>query len=776
MRGNIAAALVLLLVCVASAAGAQTGLPLDIRDAMGQRVPLPQGGVGDLSADGARVAYTVCDPRRVEATADPNPGTRFSSTGVPRNAWGCDVWVQATSGGAELNVTKGRGNSWAPMWSPDGQRLVFYSDRDGAARLWEWRPRAVSLRRVSQAIVRDVFAARGYAPAWTHDGRAVVVPLLRAGAALNGELAGETRKTPIPRTDGATVTVFDMPRGELGTPAPRVRELPPWVRVDIGVINVATGAVHQLLSDVGIIGYRVSPTGPGLAVMLQRLGPSERVAGGIMDIALVSTTGSANARVVVRDIHAANSGTPLTWSPDGQWIAYAARHGDDAVVECQTIAADSGAVAPLSVGTHDPFEIEGRSAPLWDANSEGVYLLSNDSVWRLALGERKTTRIATLPGRRLSEITSHVSGLRPWSPDGHSLFVWGTNHATRRVEVARVDVSSGQTTVLSEIDARVGTIDMPAVGVDGASRRLVLLQREDASHPTDLWTADERFSPIRQLTHLNPQLERYTFGEARLVRWGRADGTESGGALMLPTDYKQGTRYPLMVWQYPTLHGSDSLHRFGMSGISAFNMQMFATRGYAALFPDCDVRVGTPMRDIHDCVMPGVDFAIETGIADPARLAVMGQSYGGYGVASLIVQTGRFKAAVMTSGFADLSPWYGAMTRAGIAGGIQHLETGQGHIGAPPWSAPQLYVDNSPIFFLDRVTTPLMIEAGLTDDAVPSALSEEVFVGLRRLGKPVTLLEYANEGHVLHSYANLHDWWSRVLQFLAAALKASGSK
>src|SRR5260221_1577729 len=121
-----------------------------------------------------------------------------------------------------------------------------------------------------------------------------------------------------------------------------------------------------------------------------------------------------------------------------------------------------------------------------------------------------------MPGRQLLEITSHVSGLRPWSPDRHSLFVWSTDPQTKRTGVARIDVSEGTTTALSEMDAYVGTVDMPAVGVDG-ERRLVLFQREDASRPTDLWTAGDGFQAIRRLTHLNPEFERYSFGAARLV-------------------------------------------------------------------------------------------------------------------------------------------------------------------------------------------------------------------------------------------------------------------
>jgi len=88
-----------------------------------------------------------------------------------------------------------------------------------------------------------------------------------------------------------------------------------------------------------------------------------------------------------------------------------------------------------------------------------------------------------------------------------------------------------------------------------------------------------------------------------------------------------------------------------------------------------------------------------------------------------------------------------------------------GAIGAPPWEVPERYVENSPIFHLDRVQTPLIIQVGGADDGfVP--WNNEVFVGLRRLGREVTYLRYEGEGHSLREVPNQVDYWTRVLAFL----------
>ena len=202
-------------------------------------------------------------------------------------------------------------------------------------------------------------------------------------------------------------------------------------------------------------------------------------------------------------------------------------------------------------------------------------------------------------------------------------------------------------------------------------------------------------------------------------------------------------------------------------------MQLFATRGYAVLLPDAPQRLGTPMFDLAKTVLGGVNKAIEMGIADPDRLGVMGHSYGGYSVLSLIVQTNRFKAAMEADGFADLVGHYGAMSKDGTAFGTSIVEQGQGLIGGPPWQFPQRYVENSPIFYLDRVETPLLIVHGAKDEAVAPFLGDEIFVALRRLGKGVEYAKYDGEGHTppYWSYENQVDFCNRLVQWFDQHLR-----
>jgi dipeptidyl aminopeptidase/acylaminoacyl peptidase len=193
-------------------------------------------------------------------------------------------------------------------------------------------------------------------------------------------------------------------------------------------------------------------------------------------------------------------------------------------------------------------------------------------------------------------------------------------------------------------------------------------------------------------------------------------------------------------------------------------MQVFASRGYAVLTPDAPIQEADEMRSVADVILPGVDRFIEMGIADSARVAVLGHSWGGYEVLSLLVQTTRFKAAVMRGGMGDLPAMYGEMESSGNARGQVLAES---WMDGTLWSDQSRYIENSPIFYLDRVRTPLLIVHGAEDAAVPASSGDEVFVDLRRLGQEVEYARYAGEGHVEAgwSLANQKDYLSRVLRW-----------
>jgi dipeptidyl aminopeptidase/acylaminoacyl peptidase len=262
-------------------------------------------------------------------------------------------------------------------------------------------------------------------------------------------------------------------------------------------------------------------------------------------------------------------------------------------------------------------------------------------------------------------------------------------------------------------------------------------------------------------------------GKSQLIEWIDDNSNRLQGVLTLPSNYVSGARYPLIVLVYGGEFLSDSLEKFGGfdTSIPYLNLQLLATRGYAVLEPDAPQRLGTPMLDLAKTVLPGVSRVVEMGVADPDHIGVIGQSYGGYSTLSLLVQTNRFRAAVSTSGFGNLLGIYGELDQDGTAYGTL-TEAGQGLMGGTPWEYRDRYIENSPIFYLDRVETPVLLVNGSDDTVVAPFLPDAVFVGLRRLGKIVEYRKYFGEDHQVFGYENQLDVGNRIVGWFDQYLKS----
>jgi dipeptidyl aminopeptidase/acylaminoacyl peptidase len=425
----------------------------------------------------------------------------------------------------------------------------------------------------------------------------------------------------------------------------------------------------------------------------------------------------------------------------------------------------------VTPGPHPPFGDYYRG-PMWDASGKVLFVLGNDTVWRVETDEPNVAAFAALPGTYIRSIVGSASGDRIWSPDGgHSFYVRTLDPKTARAGIAEVDFSTGDTHLLFEEDVagHVSWDDWFRLDAQGSN---VVYVAEAANMPEDLWIAGPGFQPRRRLTHINPAFDEYVFGRSQLVTWRSTDGTPLAGALLLPAGYTLGRRYPLVVWVYGGRLRRAYGNRFGLDP-DVYNMQLLATRGYAVFVPDAPQRLATPMLDLAKTVLPGVDKIIELGIVDPNRLAVAGFSYGGYSTMALIVQTPRFRAAISIAGAAaNLFTQYGQLGSDGFNPGVGWAERGQGLLGGSPWEYRDRYLENSPFFYLDRVQTPLLLINGTLDDAVPAFGADEVFTALRRLGKDVVYVKYEGGGHGLPwwTLAQHKDYYGRVIDWLSSRL------
>lgn len=303
----------------------------------------------------------------------------------------------------------------------------------------------------------------------------------------------------------------------------------------------------------------------------------------------------------------------------------------------------------------------------------------------------------------------------------------------------------------------------------GADR--IIYTRQNFNEFPDLWTSNELFQNPVRMTDANPQQADYLWGSVELIKWTDLNGNECEGLLNLPENYDPSKRYPTIVYFYETQ--TFLLYRYNVPAPSRsiINPVYCTSNDYVVFIPDIKYRDGLPGKSCYDVVLGGTMALIERGIADPKHIGLQGQSWGGYQTAWLVTQTDLYACSAPGAAVSNMISAYGGIRwSTGISRATQY-ENGQSRIGATPWQRRDLYIDNSPVFFADRVTTPQLLRHSDQDGAVPWYQSIEYYIALRRLGKPVWLLNYSGDEHNLMSRAACMDWDKRMYQFFDHYLK-----
>jgi dipeptidyl aminopeptidase/acylaminoacyl peptidase len=750
----------------------QAARPLPLEALLSASTLFPVGPAASVSPDGELIAYTVIDNRRRPSEGDVGQAYR---TGVPLQALGSEIWVSASNGKDSRKLTDHGGNSWGPTWSPDGSKMAFLSDAgDGQAHLWIWERASASMRQVGDVRILATQAFPLRRLEWTADSRYALVVTYPEGlpADAYARLITGDRRPPNMSTDtGVTATVFTADPTVKGSISGTEQvSLDKWLG-DIALVDVKTGALQRISRGMRICNYALSPDRRLLAWAAVKRSERPGSQQLLMDL-FVSRLETGQLRRLVADAPLASDPELLfSWSPTNRMIAYRS-YGPEARDQVFVIGLENGSphLVADGVASHRPLREPG---PLWDVGGHHIFFIRAGELWRTGIDGDSAKRFAAVHNRRLETIEASSGQL--WSPGGgHRSIAFTFDPVTKRMGFALIDLTSGATRLLFEEDKWYGGyLTTPAVAVNG---KVVVYVAESASDPPNLWLlqGDGPTRP-RQVSRLNRDLSEFSGGTARLIEWRGLDGDKLRGALIYPAEYRRGTRYPLLVKLYGGVEVSDDVNRFGFAAVGApvENLQVFASRGYALLLADSKLLPGTPMLDLLKTVLPGVDRAIEIGLADPDRVGIMGHSYGGYSVLALIAQSKRFKAAVLRAGFGDLMAMYGQMAPDGSNYGVPWAETGQGRMGGTPWEIRQRYLENSPIYYLDRVGTPLLIIHGDADQSVSPYLTGEIFVGLRRLGRRVDYVRYGGEGHWegLWRRQNQVDYLSRVIDWFERYLK-----
>jgi dipeptidyl aminopeptidase/acylaminoacyl peptidase len=275
-----------------------------------------------------------------------------------------------------------------------------------------------------------------------------------------------------------------------------------------------------------------------------------------------------------------------------------------------------------------------------------------------------------------------------------------------------------------------------------------------------------------RITDANPFQKDYSWGSAELVEWLSADGVPRQGILYKPEGFDPSKKYPMITYFYEDL--SDGLHSYiAPNGGTSVNITHYVSNGYLMFEPDIYYEDGHPGQSALKSIVPGVQKLIDRGYVDRKKLGLQGHSWGGYQIAYMITQTNMFTAAEAGAPVSNMTSAYGGIRwESGVNRAMQY-ESGQSRIGKSLQEGLPLYLENSPLFALDRVKTPLLILHNDQDGAVPWYQGIEMYIGMRRQGKEVYLFNYNNELHGIQGRANQKDWAMRMQTFFDVKLKGA---
>ncbi|MDD4644382.1 MAG: prolyl oligopeptidase family serine peptidase [Bacteroidales bacterium] len=287
----------------------------------------------------------------------------------------------------------------------------------------------------------------------------------------------------------------------------------------------------------------------------------------------------------------------------------------------------------------------------------------------------------------------------------------------------------------------------------------------------DLWIGDASFKGGEKITNTNPQQSEYIWADAELVEWNDLDGEKHQGVFYKPENLDPTKKYPMIVYFYERHSDELYYHYTPRPSASIVNPLEYASNGYLVFMPDISFKIGLPGKSFYNAIMSGIKELEKRGYIDMKHLGIQGQSWGGYGTAYMITQTGLFAAASPGAPVSNMTSAYsGIRSESGMVRQSQYEKT-QSRIGGTLWEKPEYFIENSPVFFADRITTPCLIRHDDNDGAVPFSEGVQLFAALRRLNKPAWLINYNNQPHNLSRVADKKDWSVRMMQFFDHYLK-----
>ena len=518
------------------------------------------------------------------------------------------------------------------------------------------------------------------------------------------------------------------------------------------------------LSDRGDGEYALGTTTKGYRIETQWTGNA------VFDVYAVSTR-SGESTLIAKALQnrpaTSTTGKYVTWfnRDDYQWYIYTV---ENKTLRCVTEGLD----VPFEDATGQRPERYGAFGSMgWSKNDRFFYIYDQYDIWQLdPTGKTAPVMITRGTGRKENIVFRHIKFDREmeYIDTDKPLFLSAFNRETKEAGYYTLQ-ATGRNTLQKRV---MSPKTFPAI-YKAKNTDAYIYTKADFSATPDLWHTADFWKNEKQLSRINPQMNDFLWGTAELVSWTSKDGHDIEGLLYKPENFDPDKKYPMIIYFYE--RHSDELYRHfaPAPSRSTVNISFYCSRGYLVFTPDVYYVDGYPGRSAYNSVVAGVEALCVNPWVDKEHIGIQGQSWGGYQVAYLVTQTDMFAAAGAGAPVANMTSAYGGIRwETGLVRQMQY-EHQQSRIGKTLWDGLDLYIENSPLFYADKVNTPLLIMQNDNDGAVPWYQGIEYFVALRRLGKVAYMLQYNGEAHNLTQRRNMHDLSVRLQQFFDHYLKGA---
>lgn len=464
----------------------------------------------------------------------------------------------------------------------------------------------------------------------------------------------------------------------------------------------------------------------------------------------------------------------VTASPSGKYIVYYNRM-DHLWYSYNPVTKETNV---LNKKLKVSFEDEENDMPTTAREYGLVYFTSNDDtvlirdrydIWEFDLtGNKKPNNVTNGYGRK-NDITFKVERLHDdikVLERNQPIYLTAFNNTTKASGVYKTIIDKSKNPELVKMSNMYAAQNMKKA----KDSEVYIYTKETVINPADVYVSKD-FVNETKLSSINPQQKDYIWETSEIVEWKTYSGKKAKGILYKPENFDENKQYPMIVYFYEKM--TDNLNRYQEPAPtrSRLNHSYFVSNGYLVFTPDISYEDGKPGKSAEDYINSGVEALKKNKWVKGDKIGIQGQSWGGYQVAHLITRTNMYAAAWSGAPVVNMTSAYGGIRwTTGMSRQFQYEKT-QSRIGKNLWEAHDLYIENSPLFYMPNVQTPVAIMHNDQDGAVPWYQGVEMFMALRRLGKPAWLLNYNGDDHNLMNRANRNDIQKRQQQFFDHYLK-----